>query len=213
MKVSKMGANVNALNLVQTRVRACVKLPIDNIVFPQWSDIGLIGMMFRQSVKTKEQPAGNIYDETQFQTVLRILDGKVLMNDQPDCYCWKLSKLQTATDIRPIGVNSSEAIVNMCYLLNTITQDNEKLLLADMFASMRKDLLWVKTPAEQRSYVEVTQDLYDAGLTYCVDEWMEEDENGCAEETKLSVGDVLIITNYGMYCIRHDEFWETHQPI
>lgn len=44
----------------------CTKLAIDNIIFPKWSDLGLVGMMFRQCVASKEQPAGNIYDEIQY---------------------------------------------------------------------------------------------------------------------------------------------------
>ena len=55
-------------------IRLCQKKEVQNIVFPEWEDMGLLGMMFRQCVCTKEQPDGHIYDENNYQVVLRILD-------------------------------------------------------------------------------------------------------------------------------------------
>ena len=60
--------------------RRCIKLELRNIVYPKWSDMGLDGLIFRQCLKTKAQPTGNIYDEAVFQTVLRIIGGKVLIS-------------------------------------------------------------------------------------------------------------------------------------
>lgn len=77
---------------------------------------------------------------------------------------------------------------------------------------MKKDLLLVTSAEESRRCVEITPDLYAAGITSCVDEWMEVDSNGEAEETRLNVGDFLIVNEAGnsVYCIRRDEFLETH---
>ena len=210
MKIKKTESTLNILTLAAGKVQPCTKLEMQNIVFPKWSDIGLLGMMFRQCLMTKEQPNGNIYDEAQFQTVLRVLGGKLLMENRPDTYCWKFSKLQKAQNVRPIGVNCAEAILTMTEVLSTVTAQSEKTMLADMFANMKKDLLLVTSPAEQRTCIEVTQDLYNAGITCCVDEWMDADENGESEATLLNVGDFLIVTASGVYCIRRAEFLETH---
>ena len=55
--------------------------------------------------------------------------------------------------------------------------------------------------------------MYDSGITACVDEWMETDENGMASATQLCVGDYLIVTTSGIYRVGHDEFMETHRLI
>lgn len=188
----------------------CTKLEMKNIVFPKWSDLGLAGMMIRQCVSTKEQPAGNIYDESVFQVVLRIIGGNVLMSGRPDCYCWKQSKVENAKDVHLVGTNSAEGLINLCGVLDGITDPTEKSMMADMFANLKKDLLLITTPAESRTCIEITQELYDAGITCCVDEWMEEDECGNAEATNLCVGDYLIVSENGVYRVGHDEFVETH---
>lgn len=197
--------------LTEGTIANCVKLELQNIVFPKWSDLGMLGMMFRQCVATKEQPAGNIYDEAVFQTVLRVLDGKVLMSDRPDCYCWKYSKVESAKNVKVVGTNSAEGLISLCSVLNDVTSDSEKKMLADMFANMKKDLLLVTTPAENRRCIEVTREMYDAGITACVDEWMDADEDGMASATNLAIGDYLIVTDDGVYRIGRDEFLETHR--
>jgi hypothetical protein len=87
MRLNKVESTARILEICSSNIRNCTKLQLDNIVFPKWSDLGLIGMMFRQCVSTKEQPDGNIYEEAVFQTVMRIIGGKVLMSGRPDCYC------------------------------------------------------------------------------------------------------------------------------
>ncbi len=188
----------------------CKKLAISNIVFPKWSDIGLMGLMFRQMLKTKEQPDGHIYDEAEFQTVLRILGGKVLMEGRPDCYAWKFEKLEKASSVQAIGTNTAEGLINLSEILLSVKDSKERSMLADMFANMNKDLLLVTLPEEYREYIEVTPEAYAAGLTYCVDNWMNPDENGEAQETLLNIGDFLIVEKKGVYCIRREEFLLTH---
>lgn len=213
MKYNKKSTTATILEMTATVARAYEKLELKNIVFPKWSDIGLTGMMFRQMLKTKEQPDGCLYDEAKFQTVLRVVGGKVLMSGRPDTYCWKFSKLESAKDVKPIGINSAAGLINLSEVLMSIGTTEEKSLLADMFTSWNRDLLLVTTASEKRTCVEITRELYDAGLTHCVDEWMDEDDNGMAEATALNVGDYLVITNDGVYCIRHDEFMQTHIAI
>lgn len=191
--------------------RECVKPELQNIVFPKWSDLGLLGVMFRQYVVTKEQPDGNLYDEAVFQTVMRVIGGKVLMSGRPDCYCWKFDKIANAKNVRLIGTNSAEGLLSLCEVLSGIEAEEEKNMLADMFANMKKDLLLVTTPEEKRRCIEVTPSLYEKGLTSCVDEWMEVDEEGNAPVTNLFVGDFLIVTENGVYRIGREEFLQTHK--
>lgn len=188
----------------------CTKLAIDNIIFPKWSDLGLVGMMFRQCVASKEQPIGNIYNEAVYQTVMRVLGGKVLMTGRPDCYCWTIEKVNGSKNISLIGVNSAEGLITLSEILPTIHDQKEKTMFADMFANLKKDLLLIHTPAEERMCIEVTEELYAHGLTHCVDEWMETDEKGEAEATQLYIGDYLIATKNGVYRVGHDEFDVTY---
>ena len=210
-KLNKNSSTQHILTLASGQQKPCIKVEMNNIVFPKWSDIGLLGLMFRQCIITKEQPTGHIYDEAEFQPVMRILDGKVLMTGKTDSYAWKFSKLESAKDVRPIGTNTAAGIITMCDVLNNITDTREKSMMADMFANLNKDLMMVTTAAEDRVCIEVTRELYEAGITSCVDEWNDVDENGEAEETILNIGDFLIVTNNGVYCIRRDEFVTTHK--
>lgn len=106
----------NLVNKKETTIRImnygvashCTKLELQNIVFPKWSDLGLLGMMFRQELRTKEQPNGTLYDEATFQTVMRIIGGKLLISGRPDCYCWKFEKVANAKSVDVIGVNSAD---------------------------------------------------------------------------------------------------------
>lgn len=211
MKINKTESTHTIINLAAAQQKPCIKMEMQNIVFPKWSDIGLLGLMFRQCIVTKEQPTGHIYDEAEFQPVMRILDGKVLMTGKTDSYAWKFSKLEKAKGVRPIGSTTAAGIITMCEVLTGISDAHEKSLVADMFANLNKDLMLVTTPAEDRVCIEITKELYEAGVTSCVDEWNSVDENGEAEATILNIGDFLIVTSDGVYCIRRDEFLTTHK--
>ena len=220
MRLNKERITRGILDFWNYRIVKCTKLPLDNIVFPKWSDLGLLGMIFSQKIKTKEQPLGCDYDEATFQVVLRIIGGKVFMTGgRPDAYTWKQEKVtrlmcENPKSIQAIGANSADAIINLSKILNIIEDEHEKEAVAEMFCSLKKDLLLIRTEAENRRCLEITQDLYDAGLTACVDSWMEPDENGEADATQLNVGDFLIIEgNEGVYCIRREEFLATHSLV
>lgn len=191
-------------------IRLCQKKEVQNIVFPEWEDMGLLGMMFRQCVCTKEQPDGHIYDENNYQVVLRILDGKVLISGRPDCYCWKIEKLKQVKNIRDIGINSPGALLSLAYVLHQIEDSREKALISDFFCGLRRDLLLVITPAEMRKCIEITGEMYASGITHCVNQWEEVDEKGLAEATPLSVGDFVIVNDQGIYRIGKEEFNLTH---
>lgn len=211
-KMNKTGLTADILGTIKDHMQSCTKLQLDNIIFPKWSDLGLFGQIVSQTIKTKEQPAGCSYDEMRFQVVMRILGGKVFMTGgRPDAYAWTLEKVEKMlSKARPIGVNSPDGVINLSKAIESIPDYEEKRIFADMFCNLKKDLLLITTPPENRTCVEITQELYDAGITCCIDEWMDPDENGLATVTELNVGDFLIVTDKGVYCIRRDEFMETH---
>ena len=163
MKINKEETTAAILSLGE--IRPCTKLPMNNIVFPKWSDLGLLGMIFSQKIKTKEQPTGCDYDEAVFQVVLRIIGGRVFMTGgRPDSYTWKQTKVANLIadpeKLRLIGTNSASALVNLTDVLGSIRDICEKHCVADMFSSLNKDLLLIATEAEERRCIEVTRDLY-----------------------------------------------------
>lgn len=189
----------------------CTKIEIGNIIFPKWSDMSLIQMMFRQCVITKEAPMGHIYDETEFRLVLRIVDHKLIQNGMTDNYCWGAT--QVAKNIGkavPIGCCSASGLLTLTDVISGIHDLDEKKMFADFFTSLNKDLLYVLSSEEARMCIPVTQELYDQGLTWCIDEWVEE-KNGEYAKTALNVGDVLIVSDSGVYCCRKDIFESTHK--
>ena len=215
MKLNKANTTQTNFALAEGHVKPCTKLQTDNIVFPSWKELGLLGKVLCQKIKTKEQPQGCDYDEATYQIVMRVINGKVLMTGgRPDAYTWKQSKvakfLADPAGVRYIGACSSAALVNLAKLLITIIDPDEQDMFADMFTKYNRDLLLITTGEEKRRCIEITQELYDAGLTANVDSWMEPDENGEAEATQLNVGDFLIIEDDLLYCIRKAEFMETH---
>lgn len=212
-KANKKLLTQQILEAAADQIQHCTKLQMDNIIFPKWNDLGLLGMIFRQDIRTKEQPDGHVYDEAVYQVVMRIISGRVLMTGgRPDSYTWKHSKVANSKNVRFIGCNSADAVINLSTTLATITDNEEKHLFADMFCNLNKDLLLITSPEENRLCIEITPELYSSGITSCVDDWMDTDANGEADITSLNIGDFLIVSENkdSVYCIRHDEFLETH---
>jgi len=214
MKLNKKEVTAKIFSLAAGQIRHCTKQTIDNIIFPKWSDIGLWGEIFAMKVKTKEQPLGCDYDEAKFQVVMRVIDGKVLMTGgRPDAYTWKAAKVAEYVEkkkFRYIGINSAQGIITLSKVINTIPEEKEQEMFADFFSTINKDLLLITSGEESRQCIEVTRELYDAGITACIDSWMEPDENGEADATILNVGDFLIIEGDQVYRVAHDEFVATH---
>ena len=133
----------------------------------------------------------------------------------PDCYCWSMEKVEKCKNKKFIGSNSAEGMKNATLILSTIEDENERTLFADMLAALKKDLIVVTSPEEKRTCIEVTQEMYDNGITFCVDSWMEADEDGVATATNLNVGDYLILEEKDegtcVYRVGHDEFIETYR--
>lgn len=213
--MAKHYTNKNEFNnliaaLVKIYGQDCVKLAIDNLILPPWADLGLFGSVHLYAVYTAEAPDGHEYDEVDYQTVVRILDGVVFQEKKkpvgkkkrkatPDSYAWtreKVEKLIANGQTKPIGIGSPEGILNMSALLNTIKSEKDKMVLAKTFAHFHSGMLLAHTAAENRVFIRVTQELYDAGLKLSADEWCKPDENGMSEASVLEVGDVIIVTTH-----------------
>ena len=203
-------------NLVKGYAVAAEKVAMTNIVFPQWNEMDLIRDIFRQMVVTKETPDGHLYDEEEYRVVLRIYDGRLKSADMLDVYCWSRADfLKKAKNIKTIGCNSGQGLLNLASLIEEMSLESEKLQVANFFSSLNKDLLYVESKAEMRKVVEVTQELYDSGITRCIDSWQEPDENGNYEFTELNVGDFLVLEEdkQSVYCIRKEAFLATHKLV
>lgn len=203
--------NARIAKLVKVHGHPCIKVQMDNMILPPWARFGVFGRVHAYSVKTSEAVNGHQYNPAEYQTVIRFLDGRVLFNRKainektgdeevvqlPDGYAWKQSKvldMMSKGQIKPIGTSSPEAILNMVNLLNTIKDQAEKEEVAATFASFGHSTMLAHTDAENRVFIRVTQELYDAGLTYSADEWLEPDANGMVKPSPLFVGDVVIVS-------------------
>lgn len=184
----------------------CKKLKLFNIVF--FPFLGLFGMIFNQNINTKEQ-VGKFYDHSMYQVVFRIIDGRLLMENKPDAYAWKKSKVESSKKLR-IGL-SLTGIVNFFKTYNSIKDKEERKLFKEFFSLFRKDMALIVSEEEARECVEVTQELYDAGLTRVINDWeTKPKDDGTWETSDLSVGDYLIITDDGAYQVQRDVFLLTY---
>lgn len=192
------------------------KEPMANIVFPSLSALGLMSQMFGLTMKTKEAPEGERYPDIS-HPVMRVLGGKVYnKDDQVDCYTWSDETFANkASKCQEVGIHGAKAIVALTTVLNDISDENEKLAVADMFARLGFNLLLVYSKAENREYIRVTRELLDMGITHCVNEWTEkkpEEADYSAYLSALEEGDVLILNRKDrtLYRIGRDEFSQTH---
>lgn len=217
---NKKKATAMILDLAKGQIKSCTKIATYAIVFPKWEELGLWGKIFTMKAKTKEDPEGCDYDEKKEQIVLRILNGKLLINNFADVYTLEQDKVEVwkqDESTKIVGTNSKIAKKNLKIFLDSIKSKEEQELLEGLFRIVHADFYLIKVPAQERSCIEVTKELFDAGLTYCVNTWKKTNENGEAEEQKLTVGDFLICKpNYNgegyhsVYRIGREEFLATH---
>jgi len=213
MKINKSENNKFVMKAAENYAISVTKKEMDNLVMPMLSEMSeMLFDLWQLVICTKEQPDGCFYDKNQYQLVIRIIAGQVLFGGRIDAYAWKHTKVEAACS-RPCGLESSEAKANLEDFLQTINDDGEREMMRKFITLFRHNFLIVHTDEEERVAMEVTQKLYDAGLTSVVDSWMEPDDDGNAEETVLEVGDWLVINKEKgtAYCIRHKEFLMTHR--
>ena len=205
------------------------KMRLDNILMPPFKDFAIFGEILRQVVKTKEDPNGHLYEESEYRMVIRILDGRLLMDGMYDAYAWKndkvLKELSKYSDgkVPCIGTHdpTGEALLNFAKVLATIKDPAEKKKFAAMISQSAFDLLLVTTEEEKRLVIPVSdhvlQLLHEKGVYEIVDDWCYDTARWPDAEldlpgTRLEVGQFLICTQKGFYHIGHDEFLKSHKP-
>ena len=205
--------------LSKGKMHDCIKLPIDNIIFPEWGSITLLSKLLRQTVITKENPLGETYDETKFTICLRLINGRLLdYSGMADIYTWKTAKVKDIVehtkqeDLKFIGTNTLGAIKTLHEVLNTMEDPSEKDMLISWFLNFKKDFLFIHTESEERVCVMVTKELLDK-VQYCVNEWETPDQDGLCEAMRLTEGDYLIVnmSSQTLYRIEKETFEGTHK--
>lgn len=150
------------------------------------------------------------------QVIFRLLSdetGKLHLRNKTrelDAYAWTAQDiLSRAKKILPFGINSEEGKQTLETLLSYMSDEEEKEEILKTLYLFRIDFQAVMVKPDWRKVVEVTQELYDAGVTSVINSW--EDESSGFRATELQVGDFLVIESpEKAYCIRREEFIETH---
>ena len=186
--------------------KPCLKLSLDNLVFPQWSELGLLKFALNFNVLTAENPFGQSYPCNKYQLVLRAIDGHLLFEDmrrdehlRSDSYCWTIETVNKNVangKTRPIGTASAEGLLNLVEFMNGLKSEKDKELLATTFALFDKDILLIHSDEESRSYIPVTKEIVEYFGGSIVDEWQvySLDADGNAVEKEICVGDAIIVT-------------------
>ena len=181
------------------------KLSVQTIILPSWDELGLLGKIYRQCVVTKENPNGQIYDELEYVTVMRILGGKLLIDGRVDAYTWKYKKIMANIEYSyPIGIHSTDALLNLYKILESISDETEKRAFADMMVCNTRDFMVVSLPEETRKVIIVNDDIIKATNGVICNEWTAE------ESCKIYLGDAIMVTDFGFYRIGKEEFLLTH---
>ena len=131
-----------------------------------------------------------------------------------DAYAWDAETYKKkAAKSHPVGFGFGASVESVNWaieVLNTVKDPTERDMLTK-FMIEQPSLRLIFSAEEQHRCIEVTQQLFDAGVTECVDEWMQTNDDDMAQATVLNVGDFLIVTEDGVYCVRREEFLETHK--
>lgn len=192
----------------------CVKMRMYNIVWPSWSaEEYEFDRRFHGShiVQNKEQ--GIHQYAPSYHPLCRINQRGELLdeNGMLDAYAWTEAEFNKfAEKVEPFGGNSGQGILNMCEIIPTIRNAKHRLMFAHRMAREKRDLLLVTSAQENRRCVEVTQELYNKGLVAWIDNWVSPDEMGDYPVTLLHVGDRLVQSGDGFYCVRQDVYLQTY---
>lgn len=197
------------------------KLPLDNIVFNRLGEIPLLEMIVNLSIVTKEHVEGTTYDKKNFQMVMRIIGGKLLMRgkdlvERPDAYAWKVEDVLEAKNKKTLGFHSTEGALNYAKVLETITDEHERELFTNLLVNLSRDLLLIHTDKKHRYgfFVskELAEEFKEVPNSYDI-AWPAEGADG-VELTPIQEGDALIIEEcpFGkaFYVVQKDEFSLTY---
>lgn len=191
----------------QTGVRPvkATKLSTVTLVLPTFAELGLLGLMF-PAVKTME---GLMTYGADYRPVVQLLDyPHSLFNSKGEINAFAWSPKDFAKKAKkPLTVKGEQDFAARV-LLRGMKTPKERELVAGLLR-LGLEILLVETPEEEREVIEVTQDLYNAGVTEIVNSWDNEAENPVV--TALEIGDRLVVEGDIFYCIRKDVFEKTHR--
>lgn len=143
-------------------------------------------------IVTKEAPQGCTYDDDR-TVVVRVIDGKVLIGGKYDIYA--------------PGEDKIEKLLRKPYDLSNLSEEQMAELkpLLDVASEVRPAI----APGESgRRVIVITEEMIEAGVTECFNEW--DPETPC----NLEEGDVFLVSDESQfkgYRIGREEFAGTHQ--
>lgn len=193
----------------------CTKMRMHNIVWPSWSAAEYeFDRRFNGGHSVYNQEQGIHVYAPSFCPVLRINQRGELINDEGkmDAYAWTEEEFKKFAEcVEPFGGDSGRGILNMCEILMSIKNPEHRMWLANRMSREKRDLFLVTSAEEARRCVEVTEELYDMGITEWIDAWVDPSkETGEYPITKLCVGDRLVQSGNGFYCVRKDIYFLTY---
>lgn len=143
-------------------------------------------------IATKEAPQGCAYDDDR-TVVVRVIDGKILIDGKYDIYAPSEDKI--------------EKLLRKPYDLSNLSEEQMAELkpLLDVTSEVRPAI----APGESgRRVIVITEEMIEAGVTECFNEW--DPETPC----NLEEGDVFLVSDESQlkgYRIGREEFAGTHQ--
>lgn len=220
----------NMLMSLNPRLVKATKLALDNIIDPREQSLWRLWTNL-QVLATPENHGGQLYPADKYVVVRRVLGGKIVVKTnsdgfvETDTYAWTMedfiSRLHKAVQVGGYDA-TGKAFMRAVKLMNSIVRYpgdeddpmSDYSLMAGLLANASPaGYLLIHTDAEERIVVEITHELYDAGITFCVNEWQDNpNENGMYEATVLEIGDFLVINQKAqtVYRIAKNQFHETH---
>ncbi len=191
--------NVNERIIKEGTIVGATKLPVITIGIGTVSKLGDLGATIwhhngKVVIATKEAPEGCVYDQERI-AVVRIIDGKVKMNDIYDIYALDESK--------------TKKLLSNPFDLKSLPSDqlDELQPILDVASEVRPSI----APAEYgRKVIVITDEMVGSQkYIHCHCPWDPEDIL-----TRLYVGDIFLVEdeeNYKGYRIGKEEFSGTHK--
>ncbi len=180
------------------------------IYFPHMHLLSKMHPVTRTKEGDMEYPTSEAAGEDRMNILIRVVNGQLYNHlRQLDCYAHNMATYtKNMRRYYVVGNNSEEGQKGLEMLTSSMLDEAEVEELRATLSLFAIDFNMCYTKPDWRQVVEVTQEMYDAGLTSIVNDW--ENEKSGWTVTQLNVGDFLVITADGMYTIRREEFIQTH---
>ena len=148
-----------------------------------------------------------------FTTMATEQDGarqaQPVVEERLDTYAWTDEEFDNNLPARKrkvIGFQSEAGREMLQSVIDSLQNPRDKERLENLFKMYTVDFVCGAQLADWRQVVEITQEMYDAGLTSISNDY----DNPGDAPTQLVVGDFLVITEKGMYRIDRATFVASH---